>query len=124
MLQVGWCLAGTLCALRAHFVMLWRRQLKDTTLFTFACYGCLLFEDRRRTPADAPPGSTDELLIAWVFSAVQRFILHEPTLILAAKGLPILFATECCANCCGESIVNLLSILFGVILEAIKMIKS
>ena len=38
----------------------------------------------------ARAGNTDELLIAWAFSAFQRFVLHEPSLILAAKGLPIL----------------------------------
>ena len=131
-------------------------------LFTFACYGCLLFEDRReRMDTNVPPGNTDELLIGWGFSAGQRFILHEPTLILAAKGLPILFASEFCANCewliiepprnagvesvplpcccrstsnfaatysrragCGETIVNLLSMVFTCLVEAIKSIKA
>ena len=123
-------------------------------LFTCACYGCLLFEDRRQTADDAfvgntnellirarrlaaksatkvkakkkqrPPGNTDELLIAWGLSAFQRFLLHEPTLILAAKGLPILFASDFCANLCGESIVNLLSTLFSILLELLKRLKS
>lgn len=93
-------------------------------LFTFACYGCLLFEDRRETPADAPPGNTDELIVSWILSAGQRFVLHEPTLILAAKGLPILFASEFCANCCGESIVNCLSILFNIIVASFKLLKK
>ena len=57
-------------------------------------------------------GNTDELIIAWTLSAFQRFVLHEPTLILAAKGLPILFASAFCTNLCGETIVNLLTLIF------------
>ena len=71
-----------------------------------------------------PSGNTDEFVIAWAFSAFQRFVMHEPMLILASKGLPILFATECCANCCGESIVNLLSLVFEVIAAAIQQLKA
>ena len=52
----------------------------------------------------------------------QRFVLHEPTLILAGKGLPILFASAFCANCCGETIVNLLNTFSTILLEAIKHI--
>ena len=62
--------------------------------------------------------------IAWALSAFQRFVMHEPTLILAAKGLPILFATEFCANCCGESIVNLLALLFEIIAAAFAALKG
>jgi len=76
------------------------------------------------TATVAPAGNTDELVIAWVFSAFQRFVMHEPMLILAAKGLPILFATECCTNCCGETIVNLLTLVFEVVAAAIQQIKT
>jgi len=94
-----------------------------TQLFFFQAYGCMLFE-ASDDPADPPTGNTDEFIIMWIFSAGQRFILHEPMLILAGKGLPILFASEFCANCCGETIVNLLSLIFTIVLEAIKRIKA
>jgi len=90
---------------------------------TFNLYGCELFEPRD-DPAAPPAGNTDELIIAWILSAFQRFVLHEPTLILAAKGLPILFASSFCANCCGESIVNLLSIFFTGVMACLAEIKG
>ena len=94
-------------------------------LFFFFLYGCELFEPPQDRDTEAGlAGNTDELIIAWIFSAFQRFVLHEPTLILAAKGLPILFASSFCANCCGESIVNLLSTFFVVVVECFKQIKG
>ena len=116
-------------------------------LFTYACYGCLLFEDRRQTADDVllgntnelirrrlaakakakrqrPPGNSDELIIAWALSSFQRFVLHEPALILAAKGLPILFASEVCANFCGEAIVGSLSLMFTCLMQALKRLKA
>lgn len=117
--------------------------LSDVGNRVFSLYGCELFEPRD-DPDDPPAGNTDELILAWVLSAFQRFVrqlvdvkliphltglwchlsaetlfasiscsgaltqgatlhlllqvLHEPTLILAAKGLrvrsPTLFATS------------------------------
>ena len=64
-------------------------------------------------------GSTTDFLYAWCFSALQRFVLHEPTLILAAKGLPILFASAFCANCVGETVVNILTVTFESVLTCI-----
>ena len=90
-------------------------------LSTFFLYGCELFEpDQSGSDSPSPAGNSDELLIAWSFSATQRFLLHEPTLILAAKGLPILFASELCANICGESIVNILTVIFDAIVACAK----
>ncbi len=93
--------------------------------YFFAAYGCLLFEQPPTRPLGRPPaGNTDELIIAWSLSAFQRFVLHEPTLILAGKGLPVLFASEFCANCCGESIINFLGLAFTIIMEAFKALKA
>jgi len=58
------------------------------------------------------------------FHVHQRFVLHEPTLILAGKGLPILFASAFCANCCGETIVNTITLFFDIILACVKEIKG
>ena len=35
-------------------------------------------------------------------SAVQRFVVNEPVLIAMAVLIPLLFASECCANMCTE----------------------
>jgi len=93
-------------------------------LLLFNLYGCELFEPREPADGKPPAGNTDELIIAWVLSAFQRFVLHEPTLILAGKALPILFTSSFCANCCGESIVNLLSVVFTGIMACIAEIKG
>jgi len=123
-----------------------------TMLFFFLFYGCEIFEpnlesavDTRRRlargggvgggtggtasrdgtgPALRVAGNTDELLIAWALSAFQRFVLHEPTLILAQKGLPMLFASAFCANCCGETIVNSLSLFFEAVMAVAKEIRG
>jgi hypothetical protein len=120
-------------------------------LFTFVLYGCDLFEPREGAQAEAgsdlhrrgdggssamdagsnataaaaaPVGNTDEFLFAWILSAFQRFVLHEPTIILAAKGLPILFASTFCANVCGESIVNVLTVCFEGVVTCLAQIKG
>ena len=103
-------------------------------VFSFMLYGCELFEPRRDPddptvgygdPNDATvAGNTDELILAWFLSAFQRFVLHEPTIILASKGLPILFASAFCMNCCGETIVNLLTTVFTVLMACITEITK
>ena len=93
-------------------------------LVTFLLYACEIFEPRDAQPGDIPAGNTDELVLAWFFAAFQRFVLHEPMIILTAKGLPILFASELCANMCGETIVNLLTVIFSALMACIAEIKG
>ena len=50
-------------------------------------------------------------------------VLHEPMLILAQKALPMLFASAFCANVCGETLVNLLTVFFESVLACVKHIK-
>jgi len=76
------------------------------------------------TSPDRTPGPVSDLWIQWSLSGFQRFILHEPTLILTAKGLPIMFASAFCANCCGEVIVNLLSLIFVSLITICKEIRG
>jgi hypothetical protein len=79
---------------------------------------------RRTIPLVRQAGNPDALIIAWLISCIQRFVLFEPTLILANKGLPMLFSSVFCATCCGEAIVESLSLLITILAEAIKSIKS
>ena len=82
-------------------------------------------EDVRRTiRLVRQAGNPDALILAWLISCIQRFVLFEPTLILANKGLPMLFSSVFCATCCGEAIVESLSLLLTILAEAIKSIKS
>lgn len=128
-------------ALKAFLTHAWRRKdwpavrkilfgwVTNVTLYflmilVFFLYGCQLFEADGRGESEALAGRTDELIFAWALSAFQRFVLHEPTLILAEKGLPMLFASAFCANCCGETIVNLLSLCFTGLLNCLAEIKG
>ena len=89
-------------------------------MFTFSAYGCELFEGiEYRGENDNPAGNSDELMVGWAFSMFQRFVVNEPMLVLAAKGLPMLFASAFCANCCGESIVALLTVMVNGIVSCI-----
>ena len=42
------------------------------------------------------------LTCVYASSAVQRFIVNEPVIIAMAVLIPLLFASECCANMCTE----------------------
>ena len=88
-------------------------------------YGCELFEPRDHVAEGAPlAGNTDELIFAWALSAFQRFVLHEPTLILAQKAAPMLFASAFCANCVGESMINVMTTCFEGLMACIAEIKG
>jgi hypothetical protein len=50
--------------------------------------------------------------------------LFEPTLILANKGLPMLFASAFCANCCGNAIIESVSLLFVIMTEFVKSMSN
>ena len=45
-------------------------------------------------------------------------------MILASKGLPILFASAFCANCCGETVVALIELVVMGVVACIKEIRG
>jgi hypothetical protein len=96
-------------------------------LLVFFLYGCELFEPSQYGDDNSTvPGNPDELLIAWSLSAVQRLLLHEPMLILAVNGLPMLLGSALCANeeetrrRCGQAVVNVFEAIFAVLAGGIK----
>ena len=44
-----------------------------------------------------------------------RFALQEPFLICCSFGVPLLFAGECLANVCGETVGNVLAVMFDML---------
>ena len=42
----------------------------------------------------------------------MRFLINEPFLICFSKGVPMLFASTFCANCCSETAVTCLGVFF------------
>ena len=66
--------------------------------------------------------SSKVLLLSWLWSIGQRFIVNEPLLIGLAKGLPMLFSSPVCANLCSESCVNVLAVISQVIVSICKVL--
>ena len=59
-----------------------------------------------------------------LFSAVNRFVLAEPLIILISKGAPVLFASAFCANCLGETITNGLGLLLSAIVHHDQVVEG
>ena len=51
---------------------------------------------------------------------MQRFLVQEPFIIAFGFALPLLFATECCANLCTESCNNAIGVCVSVIAKSMK----
>ena len=85
----------------------------------FALYGCEIY-----LVTSAADVTGRELILSWAWSIFQRFIVNEPALILAGKGLPMLFSSAFCANVCGESIANLLGLIVEGLTAFIKQIRT
>ena len=64
------------------------------------------------------------LFVSWAWSVGQRFLVNEPFIILFGFALPLLFATEFCANLCTESCNNVLGIVVTVIIKSMKRVMK
>ena len=60
------------------------------------------------------------LLLQWMISVGQRFLIAEPIIILLAFFIPICFASEFASNFCGETVNNLVGIVVQVIVKMFK----
>jgi len=83
----------------------------------FVSYGCSFQRLSHET-------ESRQLAIAWALSAGQRFLLHEPALIVLGQLVPALFAHSCMAALFGESCIAAMSYLVDAILAAVKAIRS
>ena len=84
----------------------------------FSTYGCEFYA----VYADQTNG--EMLLLSWGFSMAMRFVINEPFLILASKGVPMLFASAFCANLCGESIVNCLGLVVEGLIAFVRALTA
>jgi len=91
-------------------------------MIVISAYGCELFEGTNyRDPNASPPvANPNEFWVTWCFSVIQRFVVNEPMLIVISRGLPMLFATAFCANCCGETIQGCLAVSLTSLVSCIK----
>ena len=63
------------------------------------------------------------LFVSWAWSVGQRFLINEPFIILFGFLLPLLFATEFCANLCTESCNNVLTVVVTVVIKSLKSVR-
>lgn len=87
-------------------------------LFVFSVYGCEFYS----TFSEEANG--DMLMLSWLWSVGQRFLINEPCLICFSKGLPMLFASEFCANVCGETCNTCLAVFVEAIVAFVRAVKS
>ena len=87
-------------------------------LLVFAVYGCV-FDEQYGDVND----SSELLLSSWAWSIMQRFAVNEPFLIVMSVVIPLLFATECCANMCTESCNNFLGVAVAMLITFMKRMR-
>ena len=88
-------------------------------LLVFVVYGCVFDE-----MYSADETETDKLLMfSWAWSILQRFVLNEPIIILVSVLLPMLLATECCANMCTESCNNVLGVAVAMLMTFLRRMR-
>ena len=88
-------------------------------LLVFVVYGCVFDET-----STLDEGESDALLLySWAWSILQRFVVNEPAIILVGVMVPLLFATECCANLCTESTNNVLGVCIAMLITFFKRMR-
>ncbi len=87
-------------------------------IVVFSIYGCEFYS------IYAEQTNGEMLLMSWAFSIGMRFLINEPFLICASKGVPMLFASAFCANLCGESIVTCLSLLVDGTISFVRALTA
>ena len=86
-------------------------------LLVYVVYGCV-FE--QISAAD----NSEAFLLSWLWSILQRFVAMEPIIILFGALVPMLFASEACANLCTESINMAVATAFAALVSFAKMLKG
>jgi len=84
----------------------------------FSVYGCEFYS----IYLEATNG--EMLLFSWAFSVCMRFLINEPFLICASKGVPMLFASAFCANLCGETIATCLGLMVEGVVAFVRAFAS
>jgi len=85
-------------------------------LLVFLVYGCEFEELSARD-------NSQLLMSSWAWSIMQRFVVNEPFIILIGVLLPILFASEFCANMCTESCNNVLGVALAMCITFLKRMR-
>ena len=84
-------------------------------ILVFAVYGCVF--------AGRAGDRAQDVFDSWLWSLVQRFVVAEPLLIVAAFVIPLLFATEFCTNLFSEAANNAIGIALATLVVLLKRLK-
>lgn len=103
-------------AIATGWVLNW--LLLGGLLFLFSVYGCEFYT------SFSSETNGEELLLSWVWSVGQRFLINEPFLIFFSKATPMLFASAFCANVCSETCVGLLTLCTESVVAFFKALKG
>ena len=106
------------CAIALGWALNWLLFLG--LLLMFSTYGCHFYN----VFGDPETAGGQQLLLSWLWSVGMRFLINEPFLICASKGLPMLFTSAFCANFCSESIVACLSLTVEGLVSIIKTLRT
>ena len=86
-------------------------------------YNQMITRDRYVRDTYKELDNSELLMYSWGWSIMQRFAVNEPFLILIGVLLPLLFATECCANLCTESCNNALGVAVAMCITFLKRMR-
>ena len=84
--------------------------LYTAMLCVFVVYCCVLLAVENAGDAQRA------FLTSWLWSVAFRFALQEPAIITCSFCIPLLFATECLTNLCGETLATVLSVAFETLI--------
>ena len=83
-------------------------------ILVFAVYGCVF--------AGRAGDRAQDVFDSWLWSLVQRFVVAEPLLIVAAFVIPLLFG-RFCTNLFSEAANNAIGIALATIVVLLKRLK-
>ena len=87
-------------------------------LAVVSAYGCEFYASL------ASGDGSETFLLSWGWSVAQRFLVNEPALILAQKGIPMLFASNFCEHFFSESFVSVLALVVEGVVSFMKTLRA
>ena len=88
-------------------------------LIVFVMYGCHI-----KTLSPGDPKADEAIMLAWLWSVGQRFLINEPVIILIGVAMPALFASKVCASVCTESCENGMEVCVETTVQFVKALRG
>ena len=88
-------------------------------LIVFVMYGCHI-----KTLSPGDPKADEAIMLAWLWSVGQRFLINEPVIILVGVAMPALFASKVCGTVCTESCENGMEVCVETTVQFVKALRG